>query len=730
MLSTDGNSFLTAYLEANKKLVQTLVVKSNMAVMLVNESITKTYGSDKVDPYDPGSWKYYLNLAGKRHFSDDLINVISLDTQEVIEFTPENLKLHLATKAAYQFGSRYYYSLLRQYPQQEALIRGVITPVDINTCVGAADGSILTYQLDLVQEQEVTLIEDLQEFIQMFLYRWHVPGYQTSDPYYSLVQFYILGSHLLGRLLNLRQARCHTNEAHSFHIREFLASNGRLDRFMPYLTTEQMLYLYRNVRYLRQHSGSAAQFQELLDKILVKRNIPLAEYSISQLNILDDNGYNQILAKRRPLTSDANASDVQYVEMAELYRKERKVIAGNADYLDLHQEQELHRFRLAASSVTQTKVLESAMVDYTDAVPDTKPEVFVRQWAYMAFNNLFPVSVYFTDPVSGEYRGMSAKDAFIYMTYLSLGSYGIFTETLPRFSLVKFRLDPKPSLAYLQEHIPSALLQLRDTVKNIWLRQPVLKQCRSVQEFNTVATAIYDESLYHWTTLSNTHELYRHGYLKMAIGKLYGMQWVDPGAETMVAWLKRTGVPKYGYSADQAGSLIAVIFNAVTGYSINNSGQLRYVQKHLLELFAQLSSYTVLFLADGNSSAVLPLGWSSIRVSDARGVSSGHGYAFSNAQVLDHYSSGGDRLAISTAMHASATPVHLHASDRLKLKSSVDLLGTKSTISFNGRLSVGSVLLDARYADQDPAISANSGAIGAEYFYRLTEEQKARIKIR
>ena len=80
----------------------------------------------------------------------------SLDTLETILFSKENLELHPLTRESYQFGTRYYYNLLNKYPNQEFLIKGILYPCDINKAIEAEDGEILSYQSDLVEEQEET----------------------------------------------------------------------------------------------------------------------------------------------------------------------------------------------------------------------------------------------------------------------------------------------------------------------------------------------------------------------------------------------------------------------------------------------------------------------------------------------------------------------------------------------------------------------------------------------
>ena len=120
------SKFLQNYIDDNRKLAKTIVIKSSITAELINNDIRLKNNSYIIDELDMSSWKYYMNISGLYHPLDEPMVITSLDTLEEITFNKENLAIHTATAKAYQFDSRYYYSLVNKYPNQVQLILGIL----------------------------------------------------------------------------------------------------------------------------------------------------------------------------------------------------------------------------------------------------------------------------------------------------------------------------------------------------------------------------------------------------------------------------------------------------------------------------------------------------------------------------------------------------------------------------------------------------------------------------
>lgn len=728
MTPSSGNSFLQAYLEQNKKLVKTMVIKSSASAEVLNGYLKLKYGESSVDQYNPQTWKYYLNICGEYHPIDTQMTVTSLDTLEEIVFSKENLAIHTATAEAYQYGTRYYYSLINRYPDQEQLILGMLYPADMQQAVSSEEGSILSYPKELVEPQEQTLMVEFEDFIKRYLVRWNVQAFGLSDSLYNTAYHGVLYLSLLPKLLNLRLRRCHTEEVHSFHIREYLASNGGLEKYLPFMTLKQALFLYRNLRYLQGNVGKVHILEKLIEKILTDRRIPIAEYSVRQLNEFDSDYYPKITARRKPINSQYNIGEKNYIDLTDLYDKERKLTYGTGQYYDDRPKGVDRKFQNSVSSVVQTKNLESNMVDYNDAVPDPLEAVLLRQWADMALHGRYEVVINFKDPKTSEMRALYARDALIYMTYVSLKSIGVDVQTIPAYINLKFRRQPKPTVNDLLSVVDTSIEGIRDDALDIINNQPQITPCYSTSMFFNLSYKIYEEAKRHWLIMSNAHDMNRRAAINAMVLKLYADEKtaMDVPNRPYSEWLSTNNLPVYDMTLAQADELIRNIFTEATGLLIDETKQLKNIQKAMLSLLGDLSSYSIQLIREINDSQIRPLNWAAIRGGNLKYSGEADIYVEVNNRVNNVKSSTEDNGSLD-AKYTGVRSVTEH------------LMGQEQNFHFhmsaisnfvderNFQVPFGSFTTSATYPGYDPAISAGAGYIGKENFLALTDEEKNQL---
>lgn len=615
MATESTTSAVEQYVNDTIILTRSLTIKSEITADRINKAVIRAYGSDSVDLSSPRTWKYYLNICGKYHFTDTMMRVISLDTLQEIDFTAANMKIHTATAQAYKYGSRYYFSLVRKYPEQEMLILAITNPADMDQAVNRPDGSVLAYYSKYVEEQESTLIYELEQYIYAYLRRYTVLGFNNIWNRYPALNLAVLYTSLPAQIMNIRLKAVKTNRTHSFHIGQYLASHQRLDKYMPYMTLKQKLYLYHNIDMIEKYAGHNDIFDELVQWILTDRFIPIARYTVRQLQQFDDELYPELRARRAPINDPFNAAAINYFPLQFLYDKEAKIKPGNPRYLTHYKPVIDHKLAIANSSVIQTKDLESSMIDYTDSTPDTLPEVLLRQWIFMSGSGLYNAVVNFNDPNSGEPFSLLAKDALIYYCYVYMASTGQPVDIIPDVVNVKYRLHPRPNVTVLYRDLLDNFSELKDIADSLVSAQPIITECVSVSSFYELSYKIFVECQNQWRLKARTGDPMLRGVVAKMISRLFGISQVRlmPTETNMTQWLFDRNLPQFTGNYEEGLAYSSVIFRAATGYTLDETKSIRSVQKAMIEIFSQLSSYSIQVLREINESELIPVNWAAIR---------------------------------------------------------------------------------------------------------------------
>lgn len=721
-------NFFKLYLEANKKLVKTLCIKSETSAEMLQDYIQTNKGIIK--PSDKSQWKYYMNICGMYHSTDAVMTVTSLDTLEPIVFSKENLVIHTATKKAYTYGTRYYYSLLNDHPEQELLINGILLPADMTYAVSAKDWSILSYDSTLVEPQETTLIHKLEDYIYSHQNRWHIGAFGVTDNLYNASQFAVLCLNLVPKLLNIRASMCKTHETHSFHIREYLASHGRLDKFMPYMTYKQIMFLYRNINYIDRNSGKVEQFKLLIDKLLSDRSIPLAELSIRQLPTFDSENYPEVRVRKKPLNLETNVPEKDYYALDKLYLNESKAVYFNETFLDGVSSSITERLKTTSSSVLQTKDLQSSMLDYTDSVPDTMEEVLVRTWLQMAKMGYYDVYSTFKDPKTSNLYTLNATDAFIYYLYVLYKRHNIATEYIPDHIGIKEVRHPRPSLSTMLASVKVDMFSDMPSIAQALLDDmPHLTPVYSKDSFLTLVEKLYNSVQRQWFVTGNEGELFKKAQLSSMMLTLYRdkRHKLVSYPTLFTDWLIEKNLPEYNYTDVEAGLLLYNIFTAATGYVVDETKQMANIQKAMIGLMSQLSSYSVQYLREINSSEVIPVNWSAIRVGEGLCDVELEEDAKTGVDLLSMDMEAESYIEVETMVDKNYDVYEISAYIEKDIPTKVDALLTatytvETSITFPGHV------MEPEYPGYNPSVYNQTGYLGHEIYLSLTQEEKDLLK--
>lgn len=653
-----SSNYYKLYIDSVLDLASTIVIKSEHSAETINDLIKAKFGQDAVDPYDPSSWKYYLNVCGLYHPTDEIITITSLDDQSQITFDRPTLLNHPLTKYSYRYNSRFYRELITAHPDKELLIIGVIYPADLQKAIDSQDGSILSYPDYLVESNEVSLISNIENWIYEYKVRWSNKQFNLTDPLYSASNLAIMYLNLVPLILNLRLKACKSNETHSYHVREYLASHGMLDVYLDFLTLKQALFLYRNICYIERNSGKRDTFSWLIEKIMTDRNLPIAEVTMKhKLTGIETSYYPEITFRKKSLNlvygggNAINATD----SLDDLLLKEEPLALGNKDYTYSNKLAMDSKFKNSLSSVVATKALESASVDYTDSERYSIIDIQINNWLHLSSVGLYNALVTYVEPRTGTEYVLKAFDAYIFWFYCYCKSLDIDLVALDYLTcervvnintitkqVMKTLIPELRNSLNLPNNNTNKLNNLDKVIDNILSSQTDVFNLNSINSFNNYTKAIYSNTLVQSKIISKIEDIESRGIGHAMVDRLYVDRNIDilkvynnlnlPIAINVDLFLQTRGLPKVDYSRDEYETIYSQIFTSATGGSLYTTEEKTKLQRAMINLLQKLSSYSIQFLSEINQKKIRNLNWATIRVNEA-GVSTNDSKDIANLAI-------------------------------------------------------------------------------------------------
>ncbi len=604
------SNYYQLYVQACINLIQTLIIKSEETADLINEYITLQLGNNPqlaanyYNPTDMTTWKYYRNLAGQYvEPFDTVIYIKSLDTLQDIKFSPDTLSQNPLTAQAYQLGSQYYLNLIAQYPNQIPLINSILYPCDINTAIAAKDGAILAYSTELVESNEVSLIQSLQEWIDKFKFRWNIKGFQIVDSLYTVVNLGIMYSMLVPVLLNQRLRRAKTPEAHSFHVSMYLASHGNLASLITEFDLKSKLYLYRNINYIEKHAGFQSTFQNLLDTFIIPNGIDLVTYRLTHTGF--DSSNEPITSLQQVSLTNPTEPTVNYT-LSEVLGYEANVTNDNAKYISDFETNITTNLQYSPYTNLPTKIVKTNIQANIPLVEHTKESLVMNTWLYFAVNGYYTATIAFTNPIDQNSYNLSAADLFLYMVYIEATALGISLTYVPPYLVTRAPILYYMSETALSKYVDSNNLPLANSDIDLLITSQVpITPLTTVAEFQTYCDAVYAQVELQDIYVNSIGDMDRKAQYKIMIDRLYVDEVVDfPSTfETIASWLSSKGLPIYSYTISQAELLLEVIVKAATGFNYNPNKGLNF-NPDLVSMVASLSSYNLQFIINQEKTTV------------------------------------------------------------------------------------------------------------------------------
>jgi len=413
------------YISDNILLAKSIVIKISDIPIQINNSLKLKYGIDI--PSDKHQWKYFLNLAGMKHFTNNDVYVTVLETNTLELLTKELLDEYTDTKKLLLEKGSSYLDLVLKYPNDIGYIDGCINPVDLEYAINAEDGTILAYNKFLIEDQELYLINAINDYIKLFLDRWYLREYNITDELYLTSLLSVLYSTLPNKIMNIRLSKVFTNEANMFHLEHYFRSNFNLWENVQVLNKKSLWWLYNNLEYLKKHVGKENTLEIILDKIFQANNVGAGKLVL---------GFKESYLKTNPNLKESifvpSEPEIVSIPLNDSYildentsRSTESLIMSQltADTVDSNQYGDddfyidVFKNKIANKNILleDTKTLDINSIKLLDVYGLNFLETVMDNWIYKATTNKYNLIKYFTDPNTKASYTLSPKQGFLYL---------------------------------------------------------------------------------------------------------------------------------------------------------------------------------------------------------------------------------------------------------------------------------------------------------------------------
>ena len=246
----------------------------------------------------------------------------------------------------------------------------------------------------------------------------------------------------------------------------------------------------------------------------------------------------------------------------------------------------------------------------------------MNQWLDLSAKNIYNVYISFTDPRTGNKVSLISKDAYIYLMYIFARSIGSDIVRIPSFIALRTQRIPLPTAQEIMSVADTKYVDI-STAEEILSYQPFIppdKPIVSVESFYNTALSIFDATQIQIGIISRQEHLYTRALVYNMVCRLYTDNVVHFEEEGMLFadWLPSKELQDTDYTVTEYQELYKNIFEAATGSVLNTTDTIRNLQKTMIQLLEQLSSYSVQIVSEINNSNIKVLNLTSVRLGDKK----------------------------------------------------------------------------------------------------------------
>ncbi len=612
----DNTDVVQQYVLNCTKLVKSLLIVSHDEAGLYNDQIKLVAPRNSISE-DKKEWRYYKHLVGLKDDSIDTdITLISIDTSISFALSRETLSANPATKAELLKFGYMYDALVAQYKSQEQYILACLLPLrhvktdgtpDVGAIVNLPHLSIVSYEPSLIEENEYDLIYELQTFIENYKVSWMIAFYNLSDPLFLAAQYQIFFLALVQKVLALRLAHSGTFQAHSYHIKNYLASHHYLDDYYEYMTPKQRYFFYKNILYLDNHAGSTKTYKELVAKLFTDRNISLFNFNFVQTNELANNDI--VVGFDKKYVNVASNSEGTVYPLGTIKNVEADEAVGNTAYWESNTHTVTESFKQTKYSRLPTKDLEISVGDSSDTVAKNYVTLLVNYLGALVAKSLLQIKVSLNNPKANSVSTVTAKDAYVLLMLALHFKFGIQPPVLPTVKLFSvYRDGAKNQLTsnIVKTNYTAGLESHAELLKGSLPDYPTsVDRIITVAGMSAFVQQVYETEKGFWIYTSDFSDMHLKGQIKQMLTFFYEDIYIDlsdPTSQVPVSpvntqqYLATVGFNElFTFNLAEVDTLITNILDAVSNGDYSNLTSHVSVQQAMADIFQTLSSYNIQF---------------------------------------------------------------------------------------------------------------------------------------
>ena len=595
-----------------------IVVKSLGAAIAINKTVMNL--TFTTIPQDKTTWRYFMNISGKKHPTNNDVMVYIIETGKKELLTKEILDKYPVTKKELLNNESYYDDLINEYPKDRLYIHGCLYPVDIKTAIAAPEGTILAYNPKYVEDAEYSLIKELNSFTTNYFRRWYIKEYTIVDELYIAGVLANLFAILPAKIMNIRLSKIMTPEVHSFHMEHFFRSTLDLWEPAQVLTPASRMWLYKNLRYLKNNIGKNSTLNTIIEKIFNANAMGLGSYNIR----VNDVAYNL----------DSRTNDPKKIPISEpIFTRPSNVLSGiklnnyyaadNNKTIDTDTviNLELNSLKIDKLNNEPTDrdkfIINNAVKDINNTVYDKQDtkiielsssklfkmygsdiyKVILDHWVYFTQNNVVEYTIEYVDPNTNSIYTVNPRIALLIML-----KYLVYVTGNPKLKLTKlfynYVLNPDSDIIY------EILYKLKeDGLTDVMFNQLVslypnanryISGTRETCEYIKSSIDFYTAC---WYADANSSSISVSANIKhlLQLATIYGTYDLTdkPDGETIDELLLKEGIEiDVTMDYDVVGAIQA-LFKAAVLIDVDSQSEMDSSIELYMELLNKLTSYTV-----------------------------------------------------------------------------------------------------------------------------------------